>query len=51
MKTFAAAMALLAAWPLHAQDAKMDWKRDYNAALAEAKKDKKYIVLHFMGSN
>ena len=53
MKRFAAAAALcfLTAWPAHAQDAKMKWKNDYPAALKEAKKQNKYIVLHFMGSN
>ena len=52
MKHFTlATLAFLTAWPLRAQDAKMDWKHDFKAALAEAQKNKKYIVLHFMGSN
>ena len=37
---------------LAAQGAKkMDWKHDYDAALKEAQKDKKYVVVHFTGSN
>jgi len=39
--------ALLA---LGAQE-KIAWRGDYDAALQEAKKEKKYVLLHFSGSS
>lgn len=36
---------------LSVQAAKMDWQHDYKNALAKAKVQDKYIVLHFTGSN
>lgn len=36
---------------LLAQDAKIDWKRDHDGALQEAKKAGKYVVVHFGGPN
>ena len=42
-------IALLAL--LLAQDAKIDWKRDHDAALQEAKKAGKYLIVHFGGPN
>jgi hypothetical protein len=47
MKTLLAAAVLLAA----AQDKKIDWKTDYKAALAEAKKAGRLVVVHFWGDD
>ena len=40
-------MALLA---LAAQD-KLDWKKDHDAALKEASKAGRYVIVHFSGPN
>jgi hypothetical protein len=35
--------------PAPAQDRKMEWKKDYAAALREAKERNRYLVVHFTG--
>jgi hypothetical protein len=42
--------ALLAAVVL-AQGKKIEWKKDFEAALKDAQKSGKYVVLHFTGPN
>jgi hypothetical protein len=43
-----AAVLLLAALP---QEKKIAWRSDYEAALKDAKKDGKLVVVHFSGPN
>jgi len=40
----AAALLLLAA-----QDAKIAWRADHDAAVKDAKKEGKYVIVHFSG--
>ena len=49
--TLAGLLALGCAAAAAAQEKKIDWKKDYEAALKDAKKDGKYLVVHFSGPN
>ena len=42
---------LLALLPVLLAQEKIGWRTDHEAALQEAKKDGKYVVVHFSGPN
>ena len=46
MKTAIAFLALCA--PAFAQ-ARLDWKKDHDGALQDARKEGKYVIVHFSG--
>ena len=50
MKT-ALALLLVSSSALAQDAARIGWRKDHDAALKEAKKDGRYVIVHFSGPN